>query len=131
MRGGVAPQPPTRLTGPMRAHDNRRMASRQPYSIIYDEATKAHLLAIEPKYHSVIRDKIEEQLQFEPARATRNRKPLRQPTLFEATWEIRFGPGNRFRVLYGIDEERHQVQIQGIGVKDGERFLIAGEEVEL
>jgi hypothetical protein len=43
---------------------------------MYDEATKMHLLAIEPKHHSLIREKIEEQLQFEPSRATRNRKPL-------------------------------------------------------
>jgi hypothetical protein len=56
---------------------------------------------------------------------------LRQPAPFEATWEIRFGPDNRFRVLYGIDEERRQVQIQAIGVKEGNRLLIAGEEVEL
>lgn len=107
------------------------MARKQPYDILYDEATKRHLLAIEPKHHSFIREKIEEQLQFDPSRATRNRKPLRQPALFEATWEIRFGPGNRFRVLYGIDEQRRQVQIQAIGVKEGNRLLIAGEEVEL
>jgi hypothetical protein len=34
-------------------------------------------------------------------------------------------------VLYGIDEENAEVQIQAIGVKDGNRLLIAGEEVEL
>lgn len=107
------------------------MARKQPYDIKYDEATKTHLLAIEPKHHSLIREKIEEQLQFDPSRATRNRKPLRQPAPFEATWEIRFGPKNRFRVLYGIDEERRQVQIQAIGVKEGNRLLIAEEEVEL
>lgn len=98
---------------------------------MYDEATKIHLLAIEPKHHSLIRGKIEEQLQFDPSRATRNRKPLRQPAPFEATWEIRFGPNNCFRVLYGIDEEHRHVQIQAIGVKEGNRLLIAGEEVEL
>lgn len=107
------------------------MARKQPYDIMYDEATRTHLLAIELKHHSLIREKIEEQLQFDPSRATRNRKPLRQPAPFEATWETRFGPNNRFRVLYGIDEERRQVQIQAIGVKEGNRLLIAGEEVEL
>jgi hypothetical protein len=56
---------------------------------------------------------------------------LRQPAPFEATWEIRFGPDNRFRVLYGIDQENREVQIQAIGVKEGNRLLIAGEEVEL
>lgn len=107
------------------------MARRQPYGIRYDQGTKEHLRAIEPKYHSLIRAAIEEQLQFEPADEARNRKPLRQPAPFEATWELRFGPDNRFRVLYGIDEEDREVQIQAIAVKEGNRLLVGGEEVEL
>jgi hypothetical protein len=65
------------------------MARRQPYGISYDRAIKKHLHAIEPKYHPLIRAAIEEQLPFEPAKETRNRKPLRQPAPFEATWELR------------------------------------------
>jgi hypothetical protein len=107
------------------------MARQQPYEISYDDAIKEHLRAIEAKYHSLIRTEIEEQLQYEPAKETRNRKPLRQPAPFEATWEIRFGPGNCFGVLYGIDEKRRVVQIQAIGVKEGNRLRVAGEEVEL
>jgi mRNA-degrading endonuclease RelE of RelBE toxin-antitoxin system len=107
------------------------MARRQPYGISYDRANRKHLLAIEPKYYPLIRAVIEEQLQFEPAKVTRNRKPLRQPAPFEATWELRFGPANCFRVLYGIDEDDREVQIQAIGVKDGNRLLVGGEEVEL
>jgi hypothetical protein len=107
------------------------MARKQPYDISYDRATKKHMRAIEPKHHALIRATIEEHLQFEPGRETRNRKPLRQPAPFEATWEIRFGPDNRFRVLYGIDEEGRHVQIQAIGVKEGNRLLVGGEEVEL
>jgi hypothetical protein len=34
-------------------------------------------------------------------------------------------------VLFGLDEEKREVQIQAIGVKKGNRLLIAGEEVEL
>jgi hypothetical protein len=34
-------------------------------------------------------------------------------------------------VLYGIDEEKREVQIQAIGVKEGNRLLVGGEEVEL
>ena len=70
-------------------------------------------------------------MQHEPTKETRNRKPLRQPAAFEATWEIRFGPENCFRVLYGIDEEHREVQIQAIGVKKGNRLFVGGEEVEL
>lgn len=107
------------------------MARKKPFGISYDQAIKQHLRAIEPKYHSLIRAAIEEQLQHEPDKETRNRKPLRQPAPFEATWEIRFGPDNCFRVLYGIDAERREVQVQAIGVKEGNRLLVAGEEVEL
>ena len=107
------------------------MARKEPYTLSYDEATKAQLLAIETKYHKLIRKIIEEQLEFEPDKETRNRKPLRQPAPFEATWELRFGPANRFRVLYGIDEDRHEVQIQAIGVKKGHKLFVGKEEVEL
>ncbi len=107
------------------------MALKQPYDISYDEATKEHLRAIGVKYHSLIRAEIEKQLRLEPAKETRNRKPLRQPAPFDATWEIRIGPQNRFRVLYGIDEDKREVQIQAVGVKVGNRLLVAGQEVEL
>jgi mRNA-degrading endonuclease RelE of RelBE toxin-antitoxin system len=107
------------------------MARKQPYEINYDQATRQHLRAIPVKYHSLVREAVEEQLRHEPGKETRNRKPLLQPAPFEATWEIRFGPQNCFRVLYGIDEERREVQIQAIGVKKGSRLLVAGEEVEL
>jgi len=110
---------------------NKGMARRQRFSLNYDQATKDQLRAIHVKFHSLIRTVIEEQLVFEPENETRNRKPLRQPAPFEATWELRFGPANRFRVLYGVDHERREVQIQAIGVKMGNRLLIAGEEVEL
>lgn len=107
------------------------MARKHPFTLNYDQETKEHLRAIEAKYHSLIRRIIEEQLLFEPDSETRNRKPLQQPAPFEATWELRFGPGNRFRVLYGVDRDRREVQIQAIGVKSGNRLFVAGEEVEL
>ena len=48
----------------------------------YDPMVKEHLDAIKPKYHSLIRDTIEEQLSFEPETETKNRKPLQRPTKF-------------------------------------------------
>jgi mRNA-degrading endonuclease RelE of RelBE toxin-antitoxin system len=90
-----------------------------------------HLRAIDVKHHALVREKIGEQLRFEPAVETNNRKLLRQPAPFGATWEIRFGPDNRFRVLYDIDEEANVVQIMAIGEKQRERLFIGGEEVQL
>jgi hypothetical protein len=107
------------------------MARKQPYDLRYDQATKKHLRAIEAKFHALIRQAIERQLRFELDKQTRNRKPLRQPAPFDATWELRLGPNNCFRVLYGIDQEHREVQVQAIGVKEGNRLFVGGEEVEL
>jgi hypothetical protein len=107
------------------------MARRQPFTLIYDPEVTEHLTAIEPKYHSLIRATIEEQLRFEPETATRNRKLLERPTDLRARWELRFGPDNRFRAFYRVDAEQRQVRILAIAVKERNRLFIAGEEVEL
>ena len=107
------------------------MAQRKPYSLAFASEVTKHLRAIEAKYHALIREKIGEQLRFEPGAETTNRTPMRQPAPFGATWEIRFGPNNRFRVLYDIDVKAHVVQILAIGEKQKERLLIGGEEVRL
>lgn len=107
------------------------MARRQPYRILYARGVFKHLKSIDPKYDRLIREKIEEQLLYEPSVETKNRKPLRQPAPFEAEWEIRFGPDNRFRVLYDIDEDSRAVQIVAIGEKEGNRLVVGGEGVKL
>lgn len=107
------------------------MARKQPFDLIYDPEIRSHLDAIEPKYHSVIRAAIEEQLRFEPDTRTRNRKPLERPVDFGARWELRLGPENRFRVFYRVDLEEREVRVLAIAVKEKNRTLIAGEQVEL
>src|SRR5919108_6403303 len=107
------------------------MEPKQLFSIIYAPITRVHLRAIEAKHYSLIRVTIEERLSYEPDVQTRNRKPLKRPAFFEATWELRFGPGNQFRVFYDIDQERHIVAVLAIGIKRGNRLLIGGEEIHL
>jgi mRNA-degrading endonuclease RelE of RelBE toxin-antitoxin system len=102
-----------------------------PYALIYDLEVENHVRSIPKKHHSLIQNSIQEQLQFEPETETRNRKPLCQPAAFGATWELRLGPDNRFRVLYAVDLERREVQILAIGVKTKERLKVGGKEVEL
>jgi mRNA-degrading endonuclease RelE of RelBE toxin-antitoxin system len=102
----------------------------RPFELVYAPLLKRHLKAIEPKYYALIQEAIEEQLQTEPDVETRNRKPLKRP-VFGATWEIRFGPDNRFRVLYKVDRDEWQVNILAIGEKEGERLWIGGEEIKL
>jgi len=107
------------------------MARRQPYTLAFASEVTQHLRAIDAKYHALIHEKIGERLRFELGAETTNRKPLRQPALFGAGWETRFGPYNRFRVLYDIDDEVRVVRILAIGEKQKERLFIGGEEVQL
>ncbi len=107
------------------------MQRRKPFKLIYAPLVKGHLRAVDSKYHSLIRRTIENQLRFEPDTETRNRKPLQRPIEFEAEWEIRFGPDNRFRVFYEVNRENRQVNILAIGEKEGSRLFIGGEEFEL
>ena len=90
-----------------------------------------HLVAIERKYHPLIQKTLKEQLSHTPDLETRNRKPVEQPAPFAASWELRFGPGNRFRVFYDIDFRERIVWVLAIGVKKRERLYLAGEEFEL
>jgi len=107
------------------------MTLRRRFELEYAPLTKIHLQAIEPKYYSLIRKTIEEQLPFEPDIETKNRKPLKRPVDFGAQWELRFGPDNRFRVFYSIDYEIRRVNILAIGEKRGERLMLGGEVIRL
>ena len=60
-----------------------------------------------------------------------NRKPLEEPASFGATWELRFGPKNSFRVFYDVNHEEKAVSVLAIGVKEGSRLFIGGQEFEL
>ena len=80
---------------------------------------------------TLIRRTIEARLAHEPNVPTRNRKPLKRPVFFEATWELRCGAGNRFRVFFDVDETQHVVAVLAIGITRGNRFLIGDEEIRL
>jgi len=106
------------------------MVRKRPFALMYDPDVARHLRSIDKKHHSLIQEAIDQQLQFEPETETRNRKPLEQPAAFGATWELRFGPTNQFRVLYAVVLERQEVQILAIGIKDRNYLKVGGEEVE-
>src|SRR5436309_5417418 len=101
------------------------------FAIIYAPEVLNHLAVIDLKFHRLIQATIKQQLQYTPLAQTKNRKPLDQPAPFGATWEIRFGPDNRFRVFYDVDEAQRTVQILAVGEKVGNRLVVGGEEVEL
>ena len=105
---------------------------RQPrYSLVFAPETINHLEVIERKYHRLIQKAIDEQLSYTPQKETRNRRPLDRPAEMGATWELRCGPQNRFRIFYEVDTSESAIWILAIGVKEGNRLLVGGEEVEL
>jgi mRNA-degrading endonuclease RelE of RelBE toxin-antitoxin system len=107
------------------------MGKRAPFTLSFAPQAVAQLDLIESKYHGLLRRTIKEQLTFTPTEVTRNRKPLEQPAPFQASWELRCGPDNRFRVFYEVDGEAQAVLVLAVGVKDRSRLLIGGEEYEL
>ena len=105
------------------------MRHRVRYTVVYARETYRHIDTIERRYHRLIKKTIEERLTITPGKQARNRKPLEElPGPFGSTWELRFGPDNRFRVFYEVGTENRTVWILAIGVKEKNRLLIAGEE---
>ena len=104
------------------------MPPKQLYFLKFAPEAIEHLDWIERKYHNLIRQTLREQLIHTPDIETRNRKTVDQPAPYGATWELRFGPNNRYRVLYEIDSEHGEVWILAIGIKEGNRLFIGGEE---
>lgn len=107
------------------------MPKRSGFALDFAPETVKHLRAIERRYHGLVQRTIDEQLIFAPERETRNRKPLERPTEFGATWELRFGANDRFRVFYEVDSTRRVVRILAIGLKDGNRLFIGGKEIQI
>lgn len=69
---------------------------------------------------------IEEQLPHQATQETRNRKRLRPNQLAE--WELRVG---NFRVFYDADTENAVVKISAVGLKQGRKLFVRGQEFEL
>ncbi len=107
------------------------MSRPSPYEIMFAPEVVGHLDAIERKCHGLIREKIDEMLTWTPEDKIRNRKPLDPPAQFGATWELRFGPDNRFRVFYETDPAERKVRILAVGVKVRNRLYIGGKEMTL
>jgi len=106
------------------------MPRRRPFTLDFAPETVEQLDAIERKYHRLIEKTIDGQLSQTPEQETRNRKPLERPAVFKATWELRFGPNNRFRVFYEVDLAVEVVRILAIGIKEGNRLFIGGKEIQ-
>ena len=107
------------------------MSHSATFDIIFDKVAETHFDAIDHKDHSLIFDAIEEQLTHEPNVKTHNRKPMRIPNRIGATWELRCGANNRYRVFYDFDVNEHLVVVLAVGRKSGNLLWIGKERIEL
>ena len=97
------------------------------YRIQYSPETDQHLRYLTARQRSMVFDGVDEQLRHQPAVETRNRKPMRPNPL--APWELRIA---EIRVYYDVQEEPEElVTVLAVGMKDQNRVIIGGEEVEL
>ena len=107
------------------------MARPRPFRIVYAPVVYEHLRVIPRKHHGLIRGAIEVHLGGEPDSESTRRKLLSPTTEFDAEWELRSGPKNKYRVFYGVDATLRIVHIVAIGVKRGNRLMIGRDEVKL
>ena len=85
-----------------------------------------HLAAFRKYDRNRILDGIKNQLTQQPNQETRNRKELRENPISD--WELRIDP---FRVLYEVDEDNRLVTVVGVGIKERERLIVDGEEIQI
>ncbi|MBI1917031.1 MAG: type II toxin-antitoxin system RelE/ParE family toxin [Planctomycetes bacterium] len=94
------------------------------YRIRYSTDAETHLRALSAAQRSLVLDTVDRQLRHQPTSETRNRKFMRPNPL--APWELRI---RNLRVFYDVLEEPEQVVVvHAIGIKVGNRVVIAGEE---
>jgi hypothetical protein len=60
-----------KVLGDFRRENASIHVQREPFSLVYAPVVHEHLAAIDPKYDSVIREKTEQQLTYEPDGETR------------------------------------------------------------
>jgi mRNA interferase RelE/StbE len=96
------------------------------FEIRFSEDAERHLQGLSARDRRIIIAALEEQLAQQPNVQTRNRKLLRPNPL--ATWELRV---QQFRVLYNVNEAIVTVLIVAIAIKEGNKFIIDGEEYPL
>jgi mRNA-degrading endonuclease RelE of RelBE toxin-antitoxin system len=75
---------------------------------------------------ATVLDVVARSLTHEPTVPTRQRKVLRANAV--APWELRIGD---LRVYYEVKDDVERVVVKAVGVKERNRVLIGGEEVEL
>ncbi|MCA9440885.1 MAG: type II toxin-antitoxin system RelE/ParE family toxin [Candidatus Omnitrophica bacterium] len=97
------------------------------YRILYSREVEGHLRTLSARQRAMVFAKVDESLVHEPGVETRNRKPMRPNPV--APWELRIGD---LRVYYDVEDEPEKlVTILAVGIKDRNRVLIGGREIQI
>ena len=95
------------------------------YRIQFAESAEKHFAQLTARQQAIVLAAVKAQLQHEAVWETRNRKRLRPNPL--APWELRVGA---LRVFYEVDAgEADLVNVLAIGIKRGNRLIVAGKEI--
>jgi mRNA-degrading endonuclease RelE of RelBE toxin-antitoxin system len=98
-----------------------------PYRIEYSPEAEDHLRELTARQQVTVLDAVDEQLMYQPAVETRNRKIMRPNPL--APWELRIG---QLRVYYDVEEEPEPVVVVlAVGVKERNVVHIGKEVIDL
>ena len=98
-----------------------------PYRVQFAESAEEHFARLTARQRAIVLEAAKVQLQYEPLRETRNKKRLRPNPL--APWELRVGV---LRVFYEVDTgEADLVNVLAIGIKRGNRLIVAGKEIRI
>ena len=97
------------------------------YRIRLAESAEEHFAQLTARQRAIVLNAVKVRLQYEPLRETQNRKQLRPNPL--APWELRVGA---LRVFYEVDaREPDLVNVLAIGIKRGNRLIVAGKEIRV
>ena len=100
-----------------------------PYDIRFSDEADKQIATLTARQRARLLDVVDRQLVHEPTKETRNRKPMTpDKTPYIAPWELRI---DEMRVYYDVEEEpKAVVIITAVGIKERNRILIAGREIE-
>jgi mRNA-degrading endonuclease RelE of RelBE toxin-antitoxin system len=96
------------------------------FGLKWSPDARDHLAGLAAHQRATAVDGAQRHLRDRPMQPSKKRKLLTDHPI--ATWELRLG---NLRVFYNIDLDGKAVEIVAIGVKERNRLLIGGEEIEL
>jgi len=99
---------------------------KPPYRIEFTPEADDHFGKLTARDRSTLADAIETQLPHQPTVASRNRGRMEPNPVAE--YRLRVG---EMRVYYDVMQAERMVKVKAIGIKDRDRVLVGGKEIDL